>query len=39
MNFAHYPDSVDEVVACEPEPYLREKAPIPVVRSRNCGGR
>lgn len=26
MNFAHYPPSVDEVVALEPEPYLRAKA-------------
>jgi SAM-dependent methyltransferase len=26
MNFAHYPSSVDEVVAVEPEPYLRKKA-------------
>jgi SAM-dependent methyltransferase len=26
MNFAHYPPTVDEVVALEPEPYLREKA-------------
>ncbi len=26
MNFAHYPDSVAEVVAVEPEPYLRAKA-------------
>jgi SAM-dependent methyltransferase len=26
MNFAHYPATVDEVVALEPEPYLREKA-------------
>jgi hypothetical protein len=25
-NFAHYPASVDEVVAVEPEPYLRERA-------------
>ncbi len=25
-NFAHYPASVDEVVAYEPEPYLRERA-------------
>jgi ubiquinone/menaquinone biosynthesis C-methylase UbiE len=26
MNFGHYPDSVSEVVALEPEPYLRERA-------------
>jgi ubiquinone/menaquinone biosynthesis C-methylase UbiE len=26
MNFRHYPASVDEVVALEPEPYLRSKA-------------
>jgi ubiquinone/menaquinone biosynthesis C-methylase UbiE len=26
MNFARYPASVDEVVALEPEPYLRQKA-------------
>jgi SAM-dependent methyltransferase len=25
-NFAHYPDSVAEVIALEPEPYLRAKA-------------
>lgn len=25
-NFAHYPESVTEVVAVEPEPYLRERA-------------
>jgi ubiquinone/menaquinone biosynthesis C-methylase UbiE len=25
-NFRHYPPSVEEVVAVEPEPYLREKA-------------
>ena len=25
-NFRHYPTSVDEVVAVEPEPYLRERA-------------
>ncbi len=37
MNFAHYPTTVDEVVAVEPEPYLRAKAieaaasaPVPV---------
>ncbi len=26
LNFANYPDSVEEVVAVEPEPYLRERA-------------
>ncbi len=26
MNFTHYPASVTEVIAIEPEPYLREKA-------------
>jgi ubiquinone/menaquinone biosynthesis C-methylase UbiE len=26
LNFAHYPAAVDEVVAVEPEPYLRERA-------------
>jgi SAM-dependent methyltransferase len=26
MNFRHYPQSVDHVVAVEPEPYLRSKA-------------
>lgn len=25
-NFAHYPPTVDEVIAVEPEPYLRERA-------------
>src|ERR1035438_6023132 len=25
-NFAHYPSGVEEVVAVEPEPYLRERA-------------
>jgi ubiquinone/menaquinone biosynthesis C-methylase UbiE len=37
MNFAHYPQSVTEVVAVEPEPYLRARAeqaagqaPVPV---------
>lgn len=25
-NFAHYPETVDQVVAVEPEPYLREQA-------------
>lgn len=26
LNFAHYPDAVSEIVAVEPEPYLREQA-------------
>ena len=26
LNFAHYPETVSEVVAVEPEPYLREQA-------------
>ncbi len=26
LNFEHYPTTVDEVVAVEPEPYLRERA-------------
>jgi hypothetical protein len=26
MNFRHYPPAVDEVVALEPEAYLRERA-------------
>jgi ubiquinone/menaquinone biosynthesis C-methylase UbiE len=26
LNFAHYPPEVEEVVAVEPEPYLRERA-------------
>lgn len=26
INFRHYPASVDEVIALEPEPYLRERA-------------
>jgi SAM-dependent methyltransferase len=26
LNFAHYPGTVDQVVAVEPEPYLRERA-------------
>jgi ubiquinone/menaquinone biosynthesis C-methylase UbiE len=26
INFAHYPDAVSEVVAVEPEPYLRRRA-------------
>lgn len=38
MNFRHYPTALDEVVAVEPEPYLRERAaevagdaPVPVI--------
>jgi ubiquinone/menaquinone biosynthesis C-methylase UbiE len=31
-NFALYPDSVEEVVAVEPEPYLREKAQLAATR-------
>jgi SAM-dependent methyltransferase len=38
LNFARYPDTVEEVVAVEPEPYLRERAaeaatraPVPIV--------
>jgi ubiquinone/menaquinone biosynthesis C-methylase UbiE len=38
MNFPHYPASVDEVIALEPEPYLRDRAseaavraPVPVI--------
>jgi ubiquinone/menaquinone biosynthesis C-methylase UbiE len=26
INFAHYPDTVEEVIALEPEPYLRARA-------------
>ena len=26
LNFAHYPDTVAQIVAVEPEPYLRERA-------------
>ena len=28
INFAHYPDTVEEVIAVEPEPYLRRKAEV-----------
>jgi ubiquinone/menaquinone biosynthesis C-methylase UbiE len=28
INFSHYPSSVDEVVAIEPEPYMRRKAQV-----------
>jgi SAM-dependent methyltransferase len=30
LNFAHYPSGVSEVVAVEPEPYLRERAELAV---------
>jgi ubiquinone/menaquinone biosynthesis C-methylase UbiE len=26
LNFAHYPEAVEEIVAVEPEPYLRDRA-------------
>lgn len=26
LNFSHYPDTVSEVIAVEPEPYLRDRA-------------
>jgi ubiquinone/menaquinone biosynthesis C-methylase UbiE len=32
-NFGHYPATVDEVVAVEPEPYLRERALAAAVRA------
>lgn len=32
-NFAHYPPSVDEVVAVEPEPYLRKRAKAAAARA------
>jgi ubiquinone/menaquinone biosynthesis C-methylase UbiE len=32
-NFAHYPPSVDEVVAVEPEPYLRRQAQAAAARA------
>ena len=45
MNFRHYPPTVTEVVAVEPEPYLREKAteaagsaPVPVSVVDGVGG-
>ncbi len=34
MNFSHYPPSVKEVVALEPEPYLRTKAIEAAARAR-----
>jgi len=44
-NFAHYPDSVSEVVAVEPERYLRERAeraaaqvPVPIMVIDGVGG-
>jgi ubiquinone/menaquinone biosynthesis C-methylase UbiE len=33
LNFAHYPVSVTEVVAVEPDPYLRQKATVAAGRS------
>lgn len=33
LNFAHYPASVTEVVAVEPEPYLRDKATAAAARA------
>jgi ubiquinone/menaquinone biosynthesis C-methylase UbiE len=33
-NFPHYPDSVNEVIALEPEPYLRAKAQHAAQRAR-----
>ena len=45
INFRHYPSSVTEVVAVEPEPYLRERAeqaargaPVPVSVVDGLGG-
>jgi len=45
-NFCHYPRTVEEVVAVEPEPYLREKAqaaardaPVPVRVVEGIAGR
>jgi ubiquinone/menaquinone biosynthesis C-methylase UbiE len=32
-NFAHYPSAVSEVLAVEPEPYMRERARVAAVRS------
>ncbi|MBV8950140.1 MAG: class I SAM-dependent methyltransferase [Actinobacteria bacterium] len=34
LNFAHYPDTVTEVVAVEPEPYLRARATEATTRAR-----
>jgi ubiquinone/menaquinone biosynthesis C-methylase UbiE len=34
LNFEHYPDSVDEVVAVEPEAYLRARATEAAARAR-----
>ncbi len=46
LNFPHYPATVDEVVAVEPEPYLRERAagaaraaPVPIRVSDGLAGR
>ncbi|EUA69072.1 putative phosphatidylethanolamine N-methyltransferase [Mycobacterium xenopi 4042] len=36
MNFSHYPDTVTEVVAVEPESYLRAWPNEPL-RTRRCG--
>ncbi len=33
INFAHYPDTVEQVVAIEPEPYLRAKAVLAAART------
>lgn len=33
LNFSHYPSTVTEVVAVEPEPYLRERARVSAERS------
>src|SRR5579875_1643296 len=45
INFGHYPAGVDEVVAVEPEPYLRARAraaagaaPVRRPRCASCGG-
>lgn len=45
MNFSHYPPTVTELVAVEPEPYLRERAveaaanaPVPVKVMDGLGG-
>jgi ubiquinone/menaquinone biosynthesis C-methylase UbiE len=45
INFRHYPSAVTELVAVEPEPYLRERAqeaaravPVPVTVVDGLGG-
>jgi ubiquinone/menaquinone biosynthesis C-methylase UbiE len=42
INFRYYPDQVDEVIAVEPEPYLRAKAQLAAARApvpvRVCAG-